>query len=225
MWPLPDLKNEYIALNIQPNAIACGWIDTTKKHPAVLHAYSKIPLEQFSSITLMHALKQFVDTHNLTHSFLDIALATPIIHEELIRAPHASPTNEQIIPSTLKKMMCDYRYLHALDDGQHLFYLSAIDHSILFACQLLATKNNLYARTISSSYMVLLQVYKVLCAQAFRQSQLALVLTKHEYNIEHSISVDSLSRLLYIPSTISLDIGQEKLSLLTMLGLYYQERG
>jgi hypothetical protein len=152
-----------------------------------------------------------------------MAIEAPLIHEQLIRLPHASPGPADFKTPLLKKMVWDYRYLHALEDnGQHLFYVCGIQRPTLFAYQLLAHTSNLHLASMTSSYMALLQAYRAIFGPSFRSSQLALDMIKHHYQLQNVLSADSIARLLHLSKPLNL--AEHKGSLLTMIGLHYSER-
>lgn len=224
MWPLPPIRDEYIAVSINPTYIACAWLKTSKKHPLILNAYSHFPIDLPSSIIVEQTIKQFVSQYNIHYSSLGIAVAAPDIHEQLIRLSHATPSIKDFANSTLAKMLWDYRYLHSLDDNQHLFYVCGIARSTMFTYELISHKSELHLTSLTSSYMALLYAYRTLFGPAFRQSQMALDMIRTDYKIEDALSTDSIARLLHIPAHISIDVAIEKVPLLTIIGLYNQER-
>ena len=189
-----------------------------------MNAYNHIPIDTPSSISIEHAINKFVSRHNVQHSSLGIAIAAPDIHEQLIRLFHATPSVKDFTSPTLSKMLWDYRYLHALEDNQHLFYVCGITRPMVFTYQLLSYKSKLHLTSLTSSYMALVYAYKTLFGPAFRQSQMALDMIRTDYKIENAISIDSIARLLHIPAHVSLDVSHEKMPLLTVIGLYNQER-
>ena len=221
MWPLPSLTNEYIALVMNPTSLTCGWITDSKKQIPTLKAYTTYDC---TTITTTQALAQFIQTHGLNYSRIGIAINTEHIHEQLVRLSQASPQPHTFISEKLKAMIWDYRYLFALDDGQHLFYLCALPRSFLFSKQLLAATMNLQLTTLTSGYMALINTYRTLFGSAFRNSTLALDMLGFNYKLEDSIKTESLLRLMHISPSLSLDLVHEKLPLVTMIGLYYQER-
>lgn len=224
MWPLPPVRDEQIILSIEPTKITLGCLKKSKRAPLMLYAYASIPIDSPTVTTLNHHLEAFISKYKLDHALISIALAAPLVHEQLVRLHKATPTHNDFITPELKKMIWDYRYLHALDDNQYLFYLSGITRPALFSYKLLAHASQLHLTSISSAYMALLHAYRALFGPAFRQSQLAIDMIRTGYNIEKSLSADSIARLLHIPASLSLDVTVEKKALLTMIGLYYQER-
>lgn len=222
MWPLPKIQYEQICIVLDIAHATCGWVTQSKKQLS-LKAYKTIAWEQSTQI-LTQKLNAFVKENKLHNALLNIALSAPLIHEQLVRLSTASPSPYELINPQLKKMLWDYRYLHTLDDGQSLFYVCGITRPIIFAQQLLAQQTNVHLQTMTSGYMALVQSYRTLFGPAFRQSQLALDLIAHNYALEKSISSDSIARLLQISPTLNLDINEQKLSLLMMIGLFNQER-
>ena len=224
MWPLPPIRDEYIAVSISPTYIACAWLKSSKKHPLILNAYSHFPIDTPSSVSIEQTINQFVSHSNIQHSILGIAITAPYIHEQLVRLSHATPSVKDFACPTLSKMLWDYRYLHALDDNQHLFYVCGITRPTVFTYQLLSYKTKLNLTRLTSSYMALLYAYRTLFGPAFRQSQMALDMVRTDYQIENALSLDSIARLLHIPAHVSIDLSHEKIPLLTIIGLYNQER-
>lgn len=223
MWPLPKIQYEQICISIDGTYATCAWISAAEKNQPTLRAYKKIPWEQSNRI-LLQELNAFVHEHKLHHALLAIALSSPLIHEQLVRLSTASPTVQELAHPALQKMFWDYRYLHTLDDGQSLFYLCGISRPALFTHQLLAQKSQLHLVNITSGYMAIVQAYRMLFGTAFRRSQLAIDLMAHNYALEKSISADSIARLLKISPVLDLDSTEDKVSLLTMIGLFNQER-
>jgi hypothetical protein len=224
MWPLPRNRNEHVAICIDASSIACAWITHSKKHPFILNAYKRAPLESSSQIHIIDHLSYFIRTHKLTHACASLSIASPLLYEQFVRLSKATATVNDFDLQSLKKMMWDYRYLHMLDDGDHLFYVCGISRPKLFAQQLLAYKTGLHLLRVTSNYTAMIQAYRALNGAAFRKSQLALDMIQSNYRIYERISNDSICRLLHISGSLTLDFINEKIPLLTLIGLCYQER-
>jgi hypothetical protein len=218
------MRNEFVAITITATDITCGWFLSTQKHPLMLAAYESNSLARITGTHLFGHVQNFIRRHHLQHGIASVALSSPLMFEQFIRLGHASASMQDFLTPMLKKMLWHYRYVHSLDDGHHLFYLCALEQPIVFAYQLMMHKAGLNAVNLTSSYMGIVQGYRALFGPAFRQSQLALDMLKHEYALEQSMSADSIARLIHIPPTLSINLDQEKKSLLTMIGLFYQER-
>ncbi len=222
MWPLPKIQYEQICIAMSHADANIAWISPSSNH-LILKSYTTIGWNG-SFRTLTKELDNFVSTHKLRNALLNSALSAPLIHEQLLRLSTASPSTDEVAIPALKKMLWDYRYLHTLDDGQSLFYLCGISRPALFSQQLLSQKTKLHLMNLTSSYMALIQAYRTLFGHAFRRSQLALDLITHNYALEKSIANDSIARLLKIDPALNLDMRDHKISLLTMIGLFNQER-
>lgn len=223
MWPFPPIQNERVLLYITTQEILCAWINSRKDKQLVLKKYLKLPLHTIHPAAIAKELKPFISANNLSHSLLSISLAAPLLHEEFIRLPHASPLPRDFVMAPLEKMLWDYRYLHTLDDGYHLFYVCGISLPELFSYQLLAHAMNLRITTITSVYASLAQAYRALYGPAFRRSQMAIDMITNKYQLQNSISTDTIARLLYISPELQVNVLQDKVALLSMIGLCYQE--
>jgi hypothetical protein len=219
MWPLLPIQDRQIQVIIQPDAIICGLIQSSKKYPCVLTAFEKISCTSSTFCSRAQAIKQFVVHHKLTHAFLSIALEPPFIIEQLIPLSKASASREELSNPTLKKLIWDYRYLHGMDNGNHLFYACGIPTHTLVGMQIISKKAGLNLITVTSTRTTLIHAYKALFGPAFRLAQLAVDLQRTNYALHTSISNDSVSRLLHIQPSCIVDRVQEKQSLLGMVGL------
>lgn len=221
MWPLPKIQEKKICLTLNDSHATIAWIETFG-HKNILRAYDIIEWHA-SNKALAHQLKLFISKHQLSHSFLSISLASPLIYETIIRLNSATPARQEIATDHLKKMLWDYRYLHTLDNGQSLFYVCGINRATVFAQQLLAHNAQLILTTVTSEYMALIHAYSRMFGSAFRRSQLAMDLIKHDYKIEKSICSDSVARLLMIDPALAITIEEQKIPLLSSIGLFNQE--
>lgn len=82
MWPLPPLRDDVISLVIKSPYMHCAWLNRNSKNAVHMSAFASYELEHAAYITIEHNLKQFIEDHNLAHSFLSVALTPPFIHEE-----------------------------------------------------------------------------------------------------------------------------------------------
>jgi hypothetical protein len=223
MWPLPKIQYEQVCLTIDASNATLAWLTESSQKQCTLKAYTTIAWDKSNHI-LAKELYYFVQKNRLQNALMNIALATPLIHEQLVRLSTASPQVGQLGSSMLKRMLWDYRYLHTLDDGQSLFYVCGITRHILFFYLLLAQQSNLHLMNITSGYMALINMYAKIYGPAFRRSQLALDLLAHDYQLEKSITLDSIARLLYVDPALTIDIDEQKIPLITTIGLFNQER-
>lgn len=221
MWPKSPQTHNLVALIVGPHSFSCALLVRGNQGTLLLAAHKSQPLEHVTAATIRSHLKQFVDQHQLAHSFFSIALAPPLIHEELIRLSTASPGITDFHQSSFGQLLWDYQYLHGLDDGNHVFYVRGIKKSVLFEYELLARHTELVLTMVTSTYQAQLDAYARIYGKSFRHSQRALDLIKHNYNISESLNTQTVSQLLKMSSAIAphtVDIGTQA----TLIGIYYQ---
>jgi hypothetical protein len=223
MWPLPPIRDDVVSVIISPTQMHCGWLNFDAKKGLRLIAFKSYSLECAHQISIYHHLADFVEHYKLTDAFLSIALASPLMHEEFLRLSKASPDAMDFNAKQFNQLLWDYQYLHALDDGNHLFYLKGIKKPHYFEYQLLAHQTDLKLITLTSSYAAQMAAYKQLYGKAFRQSQLALDLAKHNYNIASCLSRDNIARLVHVYSSAS-DAWHFKEVIAAMIGSYYLDQ-
>ncbi len=207
-----------------PHGISCALVETHKNR-LYLKAYYSFSGDM-STITVRDCITEFTQKNKLKKISLHIALSSPLLHESFVRLNHATPKPSDFINPTTKKLIWDYRYMHTLDTGEHLFYLCGMARHTLFHYQLMAHTLDLDMRAITSTYMAVINAYATLFEPTFRQSKLTADLIKSNYKLEESIDHYLLLQQLLIHDKIMLDIAKEKVSLLSIIGLSYfqQER-
>lgn len=224
MWPLPTIRYEHVIVHIDQETFSIGWLSADKRQVARLNAYHTHEFQMLTHALLCHTLETFIAKYRLSGALLSISVSSPFIYEELIQISHAHATSTDFQTSALTKLLWDFRYLHPLSDGNHLFYVCGINRPTLFSYQLLATQNRLHIVSISSWYNTLMQAYKTIFGPAFRTSQLAMDMEQTKYQLHDRLTTDSISRLLQVGSDLIIDKEKEKKALISMIGLYYQER-
>lgn len=224
MWPLPSIRYDHIIITIDQSSFALGWLSSYKKEFAQLQAYQRYEFQTLTHTQLSSALALFVAHYQLTGALLSISMSTPFMYEQLVRLSYAHASANDFHGIPLSQLLWDFRYLHPLSSGDHLFYVCGINRPTLFRYQLLSTQNNLHSISISSWYNALIQAYKTIFGPAFRISQLAIDMEQSNYHLEERLHIDSISRLLHINPQLDIDREKEKKSLIAMIGLYYQER-
>lgn len=223
MWPLPPIRYEQVIIHIDASSFSVSWISSDNKQP-ILKAYICQEFQLLTHYHLSQTVATFITKNKLSGALLSISVASPGVYEELVSLSTANATAHDFQNITLNTLLWDYRYLHPLSNGEHLFYVCGISRPALFSYQLLATENQLHIAAISSWYNTLMQAYKTIFGPAFRTSQLAIDMEHTGYHLEKHLHADSISRLLKINPTVTIDREKEKKSLISMIGLYYQER-
>lgn len=220
MWPLPPIRDDVVSLVMSPTHLYCGHLTKNVKSELQIAAFARYEFERLTHIAITNHTHHFISEHNLFHSFATIALCPPLIHEEFIRLSKASPTPHDFQLKNMQQLIWDSHYLHALEDGNHLFYVKGIKKPFYFEQYLLAHELQLKLNTLTSTYAAQLSAYKNLQGKAFRQAKLSLDLAKHEYHIAACLSRDALARMARVSSS-----AQEALSypdiVTSMIGAYY----
>lgn len=220
MWPAPPIRDDSVLVVIEPTHIYCGWFAYDTKKQLHLAAFESYSLEHVNQLTVTHLLNNFINLHKLTHAFVSFALSSPLMLQEFVRLSKASPTPLDFQSKQFYHTLWDYEYLHALDDGNHLFYLKGIKKSTYFEYQLVAYQTNLKLISITSCYAAQLAAYRKFYGATFRQSQLALDLAKHEYHIADSLSRDKIARLIHISPSATIAWHNTQI-VAAMIGSYY----
>lgn len=221
MWPKSAQTHNLVALIVGPHSFSCALLVPSNKGALLLAAHENHALECINAPALRQHTKEFVARYQLKNSFFSIALTAPLIHEELTRLSKASPHPADFSPASLHHLLWDYQYLHGLDDGNHVFYVKGIKKSVLFEYELLARHTELVLTMVTSTYTAQLNAYARIYGKAFRQSQRALDLIKHNYKISESLNTQTVSQLLKMSSAIAphtVDIGTQA----ALIGIYYQ---
>lgn len=222
MWPAPPIREDVVSVIINAHHLHCGWLQHDEKKGLYLSAFDSYAHEHATHLSIHRHLEQFINTYQLTNSFLTIALSSPLIYQEFVCLSKASPLLADFQMKQLHPLLWDYQYLHALDDGNHLFYLKGIKKSAFFEYHLLAHICQLKLITLTSTYAAQLAAYAQLHGKAFRQSKLSLDLAKHTYNIAACFDRDALARMLHITAQARTAINFQEV-LTAMIGSYYTE--
>lgn len=237
MWPLPKIRNEWVSISYTPQEIICSWIRRAQQKPAPyeLAAYQRIPLNNLELTSLIphnttlltKSIRSFLKTHTLEHAYISCSLSGPILFEEIMDMPTASPNpsdfsshlrTDTTYPA-LKKMNWDYQYLYPKDETHYSFYVCGLQRHHLFQYQLLAIAADMNMVVMTSEKLALLRLYKQIYGIAFRNSQLARDMITHDNNIAHFFTPDIIQRTLYIAPGLQ-HATTDGAHLSTLLGLF-----
>lgn len=237
MWPLPKIDNEWVSIAYNPTSITCCWIQKTDNAPApyTLAAYQHTPLNNlelaslipYNRTALISIIRAFLTKYSVSHAYVSCALTGPTVFENIVQVPTASPTNTDIIntiraieTSRLKKMNIEYHYLYPKEDAQSVFYVCGIQQHHLLQHQLLAIAADMNITIMTTEYMALLRLYKQIYGKAFRNSQLAQDMMKHNNMLAQFFTPDIIRRTVHIPPAWQRYV-HDMAHLYTVLGLYF----
>lgn len=236
-------KIAYVALVINKDSIACGWLEpsstnykTIAKTPILLRAYQKLNIDGcfgeqilfnpilFNPTRIGAIISYFIRKYSIKKPYISTAFASPLIAEQFIVNTHTSPDPSQLlIASHGYHALWDYFYVYPTDTDDHVFYTCATTQSFLLQYKLLAFKYALNFLTTTSKTSALLQLYRFMYGAAFRKAQLGADMQKHNNNLEYLFTEDTLNRILSLSPSVDIIKSQEKGSLLTMAGLCVSE--
>jgi|GEM_PF-1732018 len=243
-------KIAYVALVINKENIACGWLEpsliknsiatkklastkteTIVKTPIIVRAYQKLTIDScfgeqvlFNPTYIDVIVSDFIRKYDIKKPYISTAFASPIIAEKFILNTHTFPDPTQLIASHVASyghhIVWDYFYAYPTDTDDHVFYFCAATQSLLFQYKLFALRHAFDLLTTTSKTSALLQLYRYMYGTAFRTAQLGTDMQKHNNNLEYIFTEDTLNRILSLSPSIDIIKSQERESLLTMAGLF-----
>ncbi len=181
---------------------------------------SNLELERltlFNPTTIGSLINQWY-TANTQTALLSFALHGPTLEEHMLLLHTAHPTTAQFPISHAPEMHWKHTYLYSFDH-RHCFYLCGIPKPLLFQYQLMAITHELPLELLTTERMALAHCYRAMNGTAYRPAQLAHAMQMHGNRIERLFFKEDLSRLLFIPSHITVD-DDARLALLTACGLF-----
>jgi hypothetical protein len=213
MWPIPSLEHEVVSIAFSPNAIVCSWTQSESSGTAhlILRAYKRYPLTNlelynlipFNPTRIKKYITSFLHEHNLQNAFITFCLDG--VAEKCVVLPTSTPHRADFDIKNVSSMQWEYRYLYPNYDGQHVFYLYAVPRSLILQYKLLAIAAQCNLITMTTQTVALLDAYKNIFGTAFRKSQLAVDMMRHDNIIADLISVDAVRRMIVIPAGINID--------------------
>lgn len=234
MWGLPQHDNQLVTITFQPQVMTCSLIKPSKHSaPLALHAYKKITFQELEleSLIVFNATKikqhiiDFLDSCNARNAFVVCSLRGPKVFERFVPTTKSQPSLEDFALSARNHMLWDYRFAYPADNGVWVFYVTGMPRTLLLQYQLLAINAQLNLLAVTSERMALLKLYEYQHGNAFRRSQLAIDMLRHHNMIEYLFDSDTLSRILYIPSTLSHHRVEDAHHLLSACGLFVSHTG
>lgn len=213
MWPIPALKDEFVTISFSQNSITCSWVQKTKTGAALLmlrahkrYALNNLELHHlipFSPTVIKKYITSFLCEHNLRNAFITFCLQGPGITEHFIAMPTSTPHRSDFAIANTSSVQWEYRYLYPNHDGQYIFYAYAIPRSLILQYQLLAMSIGCNLISITTQTAALLDAYKNIFGTAFRKSQLAVDMMRHENNIQELISDDAVRRMVSLSGGVT----------------------
>lgn len=217
---------------LSKNSLACGWLEQSKHSKQIkLHAYEKTSLSShigadgfFNPTAIGSVITNFLKTYSIKNATISCAFASPLVTEKLVTRSHATPDPNTLIIAPTQHTLWDYHYLYPTDTNEYVFYVCAVTQPLLLQYKLMAINHKLSLLTTTSQSAALLQLYRYINDNAFRASKLGADMQRCHNNPENLFTLDTLNRVITIPSHLNILPAHEKSFLLTMCGLIIAER-
>ena len=204
MWSIPALTHELVSIVFSPDAITCSWIQKTKTAtaPLIVRAYKKYPLHNlelynlipFNLTSIKKHIRSFLCEHGLQDAFVIFCLDG--IAEKCVALPTSTPHCADFNMPTVSSIQWEYRYLYSDHDGHYIFYVYALPRSLILQYELLAIGLCCNLIGIATKTAALLDAYKNIFGAAFRKSQLAIDMMRHDNDIQALITDDAVRRMV-----------------------------
>jgi len=228
MWPIPTLEHDLITISFLPHNLVLCWMTGNTKHnnKLTVNAYERHELNNlelahlviFNPTRVKQIIHKFLSTHKKENAFITVSLNGLGVSEQFITMPTSTPKTSEFKIEHSSNLLWGYRFMYQNDNGEFVFYLYKIPRSLLLQYELLAIASKLNLINITTQNMALLNTYKTIFGSAFRHSQLAIDMMRHNNSIESLISTDILKKIISTSSTINL--AHELPYLATVCGLF-----
>lgn len=228
MWPIPAIKYEFVSISFSQDSVVCCWLQNTKvgTAPLALRAYRRYPLNNleihdlviFNPTIIKFYISSFLNEYNLRDAFITFCLDCSEAEEKFMSMPTSTPHYADFGITQTRGMQSEYRYVYPHHNDQYVFYVYAVPRSLILQYELLAISLQCNLVGITTQSAAILESYKNIFGSAFRKSQLAVDMMKHDNNVESLISVDALRRMISVDADI--DLKKEKLFITVACGVF-----
>jgi hypothetical protein len=228
MWPIPSLSNELVSVSFSPIALTCSVItkDNALAAQPTLRAHKCYPFAHYESLHLIpfnptyikKCIRLFLSEHNLSNAFIVFCLDG--LAETIVALPTSTPHRTDFDMPNTPSIQWEYRYLYTDHEGNYLFYVYAIPRSLILQYELLAIALRCNLIGITTQTVALLDAYKNMFGVAFRKSQLAVDMMRHDNTIEKLITSDAVHRMVRILDVIP---AQEHAAIAAAYGIFSSE--
>ena len=209
MWPIFASANKFVCIIFSPNSLVCCWLEKVKNGsaPLIVRAYKQYSLDNlelanlvlFNPTIIKQYISSFLQEHNLENAFIAFIMQGPAVVEQFVAMPTSTPHYIDFgITNNARSVLWEYRYVYPNHDGQFVFYVYTVPRSLILQYQLLAIALQCNLITITTQTMALLFAYQNIFGTAFRRSQLAVDMMRHNDNIGDIITMDALRRMVNI---------------------------
>ena len=189
MWYRKTLHINTVSVVITPTTIACVWIEQSTLKPSVLrcNALNVQSLRQYTwhngllynPTEIQTILKKFIAKHSIKNPFVAIALIDQSISANCITSSAHNFTHA--VDTHL--LLSHTQYLYPADTDHFVFYVQTIARTTLLQYTLMALGAKLHITVITTPTIALIELYKLLHSDKFRQAQFARDMQECQNNL------------------------------------------
>ncbi len=231
MWPIPTLERELCTISLSADSIACSWVQKINKGraPLIVHAYQRHNFDAaefernvlFNPTIIKRQIVSFLNEYNKKNAFVAMSLDGVTVIERFVALSSSTAHAADFSFAQSSNNVWGYRYLYPNDHGQFIFYVYSVPRSLIMQCQLIASAVPCNLITITTKTIALFHTYKYVFGEAFRTSQFAIDMIRHDNKLDNLIAVDVLKRII---QAHQVDIAQERSYIAQVCGLFCDER-
>jgi len=229
MWPFKAKKHNLITISLTPQKIACGYITNNNSPESIIvNSYEETKFDSyefekaivFNPTKITHIINNFTKKNNITNAQSALSVKGLNIQENIVTLVQSTPKKNNFNISELNNITWDYTYLGPSLKSGFDFYVCGIRKEILFQYKLLLIRSGLIPTIITTEKTAHLQLYKYIKGDSFRQSQLAVDLSKNNYNIQNTFTPENISNNFTLNQTTNINLKKNLPLLSTNIGLY-----
>lgn len=233
MWPFIRKQNNIVAISINPQYLTCCWLYKEKKSNLInINYYEKTNFKSlefensiiFNPTKINLIINNFIKKNKITKPLISISISGPSIFEKIVTIPKSNPEIEDFKLENTNNLQINYTYLcPAISENTNIgftFYICGISQAQIFQYKLLKIKNATNIALVTTELASLIELYKYIKNQNFNQSQLAIDLSKNNYNIKTLFSPIIISKISKIKNDLNINLEKESQCLATSLGLF-----
>lgn len=202
MWHRKSLDINTVSVIITPTTIVCVWIKKSTRQSRLLEckACTTESLSQYTwyngllynPTEIQNILKKFIATHRIKNPFVAIALI-----DQSVSANCVTSSAHNFTHTVDRHLLLSYtEYLYPTDTDHFVFYVQTIARTTLLQYTLMALGAKLHITVITTSTIALIELYKLLHTDSFRQTQFARDMQEHHNNLVAYFTRERLEKLL-----------------------------
>lgn len=225
MWIKPSLRQS-IQVVLTQNEMVCALIviEKNKHHLEAITTFNDNSYCHLSSLDnpsiIKNILIPFLKQHHAQKAFISFALAGDQITQKIVHLDSPAPQQSHYAQHVPKNHVSGLQFLYVYE-AKWVYMLWALPPELLFSYQMLAHEARFNLSRIITTQCALFHAYKAFAGTTFRQSTLAIDLTKSNYVFEEIIDDTQIRTQLNLKS--ELNIQPSSLSIIAGLAHLFKE--